>query len=258
MKEIMLSTAALFIFCATTFIFFISQYYTEIVKKNKPSKTIFYIYLFFVVVTQFGFNIGITRVKCNCTQLIISLIGTIFPWLFVFFATVFILIKFPGWKMPFSNTFGYFVVYLFGIKSLLINKILKPVTTHVESNSTSNENPKISTENIKGADYYLAIQHIYDNPSLFINEITPENFEQFWSKFSGALFKSGAEAYKHELKKYIIIKDCIAEFMWYILSGVLSMSISYAYLNNATCTLPTSDSVIKDAEQDGDDVKDDI
>jgi len=258
MKEIMLSTAALFIFCATTFIFFVIQYYNEIIKKYKPNKTIFYIYLFFVVVTQLGFNIGITRIKCNCTQLIISIIGTVFPWLFVFLATVFILIKFPGWKMPFSNTFGYFIVYLLGIKSLLIDKILKPVTTHVESSSSNSDTSNIENETIRGADYYLAIQHIYDNPSLFINEITPENFEQFWSKFSNALFKSGAEAHKHELKTFIIIKDCIAEFIWYILSGVLSMSISYAYLNNATCTLPTSESIINDSNNFIDDVKDNI
>ena len=84
MNEYMLTTAALFIFCLTTFIFFIAQFYNEIVANNKPSKSIFLTYLFFIFFTQLGFNIGITKAKCNCTQLTIAIIGTIFPGLSFF------------------------------------------------------------------------------------------------------------------------------------------------------------------------------
>ena len=243
MKEVMLSTAALFVFCISTLIFFIAHFFSE--KSSKISDTtFFYLYLFFVFFTQLGFNIGITRIKCSCTQLFISFIGTIFPWLLVFFLTIFLLMKFPGWKTPFSNTFGYFIVYIFGIRTLLTDKILKPITTHFETPYKNDSTAEVN--NIKGADYYLAIQHIYDNPSLFINEITPENFEQFWAKFSGPLFKANANAYKYQLKRYIIIKDTVSELIWYLLSGVLSMSISYAYINNATCSLPSASNILKD------------
>ena len=182
----MLSTAALFVFCISTFIFFIAQFYSEKSSKT-PNTTFLYLYLFFVFFTQLGFNIGITRIKCSCTQLFISFIGTIFPWLLVFFLTIFLLMKFPGWKTPFSNTFGYFIVYIFGIRTLLTDKILKPVTTHFESPSKNDSSAEVNN-----------------------------------------------------------IKDIVSELIWYLLSGVLSMSISYAYINNATCSLPSASNILKD------------
>jgi hypothetical protein len=249
MKEVMLSTASLFVFCICTFAFFICQFYTNL-RLKKPMAILFYIYIVVVLFTQFGFNIGITKAKCSHAELGIALIGTIFPWGFVFVMTVLLLNHFPGWKIPFSNTFGYIFVYLLGIRTLLVDKILKPITTYSETPEKHKKDEKdekkreLDLSNLKGADFYLAIQHIYDNPSLFINEITPENYESFWTKFSYALFRGGAENYKDKLKEYIIIKDSISEFIWYLLSGVLSISISYAYINNATCSIPTSGSLL--------------
>ena len=67
---------------------------------------------------------------------------------------------FPGWLIPFSNTFGYGIAKLGGLNNLL-NKILKP--------QDATGNPKLTK----------ALADIYTDRSLLINEIGISNFDTF-------------------------------------------------------------------------------
>ena len=70
------------------------------------------------------------------------------------------LIQFPGWKAPFANTLGYLLLKLSGIERLM-RDILVP-----EDKASQELKP--------------SIRQIYRDQSLLVNEITPQNFEQFW------------------------------------------------------------------------------
>jgi hypothetical protein len=119
---------------------------------------------------------------------------------------------FPGWKSPFSNTFGYLAARLGGIKDAF-NAIL--------TSDISNK----------------ALQAIYEDNSLMINEITPANFEDFWSKMqsSGMISAKVTPDAKDTLYKLVRMKDIVAEFVWYLLAGVLISSITFSYISNSKC-----------------------
>jgi hypothetical protein len=119
---------------------------------------------------------------------------------------------FPGWKSPFSNTFGYLAAKVGGIKDAF-NAILQS---------------KISNTDLR---------LIYEDSSLMINEITPGNFDDFWSKLqsSGMLSEKVSPEAKERLFKLVRMKDIVAEFVWYLLAGVLISSITFSYISNSKC-----------------------
>ena len=123
---------------------------------------------------------------------------------------------FPSWKRPFSNTFGYGLSKLAGVNSILFKILKSPV---------SGDNKLKKT-----------LHNIYSNPSLFINQITPENFDDF-VKNSAFMFVPGA-ARMPEMDKFrsiIRMKDMVSEFVWYMLSGILVTTVSYNSIVNSTC-----------------------
>jgi hypothetical protein len=55
-----------------------------------------------------------------------------------------------------------------------------------------------------------------------------------------SLFRSGVEnnkQLKESLYNVIVLKDVVAEFMWYILGGLLVSSISYNYIITSDCNI---------------------
>jgi len=135
------------------------------------------------------------------------------------------LMVFPGWLIPFSNTFGYGVTKLLGINNLL-NTIFKP---------------KISKTDIKDTNIELmaeALEHIYTDRSLLVNEISQNNFDNFWSNMS-PLFKpnvKGDSILKNKLLGFIRLKDIVAEYIWFMLTGTLVTSVGYNYIVNSGCS----------------------
>ena len=173
------------------------------------------IYLLLLLIIQFWTSALLIQSKCNSINYATVFFSSIVPWFFIIGLMIALLIVFPSWKAPFSNTFGYGLTLLGGIRTLLIKKILK---------SPSNENTT----------YNDAIREIYSDPSLIINEITPNNFEIFWSKMS-PLFQENANLFKESMFKLVILKDLCSEFLWYLLAGLLAISLGYQYLLNAKC-----------------------
>ena len=120
---------------------------------------------------------------------------TLFPWIFIFGSLFVLLMIFPGWKSPFSNTFGYLLAKISGIQSLF-NKMLVPES----SNKT--------------------IAQVYEDNSLIINEVTPSNFNDFWLNFSkNGFFNKEANKFKNQLYNLVNLKDIVSETIWYLLTG---------------------------------------
>ena len=206
----------LIIFFVITLVYFIFQYAT----KEKYSATGFGIYLIVLFLSQIGISVTITKELCGEVHTKAAFIYTILPWAIIFGLLNLMLLIFPGWLGPFSNTFGYFVVSIAGLNGLLGN-ILK------------------SKEQTNDKDLSQTLGKIYDKPSLLINEIPNPyvGFDEFWSKLSaGGLLSSNANNYKDELRNMVRIKFIVSKFLWFALTGLLTVSTSYNYLVKSSCS----------------------
>lgn len=200
-----LSILSLILFIILTIAYSILKYYID-------NKVVTIIYFLLIFITQFSLNISLTDQICGFKQPALAFTTTVFPWTIIFGSLSVIFIMFPGWKSPFSNTFGYLAARVAGIKDAF-NAILPS---------------KISNK---------ALQAIYEDSSLMINEITPGNFGDFWSKMqsSGMLSEKVSPEAKERLFKLVRMKDIVAEFVWYLLAGVLISSITFSYISNSKC-----------------------
>lgn len=207
---------SIIVFLIITIIYFISRYL------NGQSIVHFIIYIITLVVSSLFINMHLTNTLCGSTQFGTAIRVTIFPWLIIFGLLKIMLIQFPGWLIPFSNTFGYGIAGLAGLRKAFID-VLKP---------------KIQTKNKQLSE---ALDVIYKDPSLMINEIpnSTDGFDLFWEESKqGGIIKSGLDNTSDPakaLRKFVELKNIIAEFMWFILTGLLTLSASYNYIINSGC-----------------------
>ena len=239
------ATTGLIFFLILTLIYFIVRYNLEMGQSDTLYTIIYYLG---VLVTQYFINLTAITSRCGNTNYYLAFMVTIVPWVFIFGLLNIMLAQFPGWKAPFSNTFGYLIANAAGAKDLLIDHILKddfisrltPGKKDKKSNEEDNQSGgrrRQSKSQIGGDVDKLAIeavQHIYSDPSLLLNEITPDTYEQFWNKMT-PLFKNGADEYKPELYKLIELKELVSEGLWYMLTGSLITSVSANYIMNGDC-----------------------
>ena len=221
-------TTALFWFLIITTIYFAIKYN---VTDSSQSKIYFGIYITLLIIGEYIINLSLTDTMCGSRQWNTALLVTLIPWVIIFGILNLVLMIFPGWLAPFSNTFGYGVARLMGVSDLL-DKIFK---AKLEPSATD----KVMVE---------ALEHIYSDKSLLINEITTSNFDRFWTNMS-SLFKSGVADngdLKQQLYGFIRLKDIVAEYMWYLLTGGLVTSVGYNYVVNAGCSQNLKDMKQKD------------
>lgn len=206
-----LSLLSLILFIITTLAYSILKYFLG--KKSLVNVRILTIsYFSLIFITQFFLNLALTDETCGFKQPTLAFTSTIVPWIVIFGSLNVLLMLFPGWKSPFSNTFGYLIARIGGIKDVF-NNILPS---------------KINNK---------ALQAIYEDSSLIINEITPTNFSDFWNKMqtSGMLMSNVSQVAKDSLYNLVRLKDIVAEFTWFILSGILISSITFNYISNSKC-----------------------
>ncbi|MDC1320986.1 hypothetical protein N8261_03405 [Flavobacteriaceae bacterium] len=213
-------SASIVFFLILTLAYSIFKYYT---KSPSMIKIWTGIYFLVLIVVQFFINLSLTNEICGFTQYSIAFRTTIIPWLFIFGTLNVVLMAFPAWLSPFSNTVGYFFTYITGINSFF-KSILK-------DRKTLNLGPK-------QADMMTAINNVYEDKSLIINSMTLSNLPQWWENMkSGGLLKSGVgPSHYDELMSYIKMKTEVAEFIWYALTGTLVTSVSYNSIINSGCT----------------------
>lgn len=211
-------------------------------KTGSQTTTIVYIvYILLLFAGNYMINISITSQLCSGTpQWGTTFIVTFMPWILIFGIINIALVIFPGWLIPFSNTFGYFVVGFFGLKELFDSKII----------SRDGTNRNVNQEKIdNNIDVARALQKIYGNESLLINEIPRDgeteeqkvaNFTDFFNTMSQLkIFKPKTETREAQVELYRLlkIKDIVAEYVWYILAGLLVSSITYNYIVNVGCDI---------------------
>lgn len=186
------------------------------------------VYILLLIVGEYFINLNLTNAICGSNQWSTALLVTILPWVVIFGVLNLILLVLPGWLSPFSNTFGYGIAKLAGLKGIT-DKIFK---SQMELGSIQNEKQPGGIEK--------ALAQIYTDQSLLINEVTPDNFNKFWDEMT-PLFNKGADQYKEDLRDMVRLKDIVAQFIWYMLTGGLVTSVGYNYIVNSACTLSSAE-----------------
>jgi hypothetical protein len=165
------------------------------------------------------------------------------------------LIVFPGWLSPFSNTFGYIFVSVATDMKDVFNSILTPQfdlapasqktasggQTGGAGDSTGGlqDSADIPADEIKNKrDIGRALEQIYTDQSILLNELNLDNLDRFWDSFKESrLIRPSAKIEDLEkIRTFLIMKSVIGEFVWLVLCGMLVVSISYNYILNMGCS----------------------
>lgn len=214
---------SIFVYIGVTVVYFAMKYMMP-----EKSTALFIIYFILVLVSQFILNIYLAKQMCNNPSNVgTAAVATIIPWVVIFGLLNLLLTMFPGWLAAFSNTIGYAVASIIGVSSLFTEKLL-------------------NVGDPPNRDALKVIQNILSDPSTIINTLTDENVLDFWNKsVKVELFNGNLEIITnvndlnsplfYELKKYIMLKNLVSYFIWYLLTGILITSISYNYMLSIPC-----------------------
>jgi hypothetical protein len=213
------ATGSLAIFVPVTIVYFILKYYlidSKMSESGALSSIVTIGYLIIIVGYQIAVNISQSAQLCNGTpQVMPAIMYTLLPNFLIFGTLILLLNMFPGWRAPFSNTIGFMVVSVFMGMNGTFNDLL---------------------ETKKGS---KLLEKICTDKSLIINEMTHANYDIFLSNLSkdGILNPkyTTLDAYK-DLWKYIAIKNNIADFIWYTLTGMLVIFTTSNALLDIRCS----------------------
>jgi hypothetical protein len=230
------------------------------------------IYALIILLTQFGLNISAIIEKCggSASQNIgVAALFTFLPWTLIFGIVLAVLIVFPGFKSAFSDVIGYF--YISDKAHILFSEMLAikgDVANTIESLPT-NEKPAASStadaliklcgnmgilinqivpSNFK--DYWQLLQPLMKPAEMLASQPLYQNFikterekEQEKAKEgegvktiqAGGQPNTASDYYRDELLKLVVSRDNVGEFMWYLYSGVLVISIVQYYILSRGC-----------------------
>lgn len=224
--------------------FFFVETWNKYGKSQLLSYCMFFLYTVTLILMQFTYSQGVLEERCsypyNQLNQFKLFIYVLFPNVMIFMLMFAILKIFPGWKAPFSNTFGYFLAYTMGISktfSSLLNQ-----------------------KNEKSTSAFASVKQIMENKSLMINQFTVDNFAETFNEFiKNDLFTvSNKESYANNqtiidfkesaknstefeyIKKLfsaVSAKDLVAEHIWYILTGCLVITIVKNTMGDLNCNL---------------------
>jgi hypothetical protein len=201
------------------------------------------IYVLMVILIQFIVNSSIVTSNCggNITENMgVAGVLTFLPWTLIFGVLVLILTIYPGFKTAFSDVVGYFYV------SSSANKLLTELLINKDIEKKILEDPNMTPEKKQALESAAdAIIKICGNTSIIINQIVPENFDNYWNILKPLMKDKyqldGQEAIKakNELFEIVVTRDNVGEAMWYIYTGILLTSIVQLKITTRGCSSNT-------------------
>ena len=262
----------LIVFILTTILYFVSikpevKYDTLETPQSLKGLAI---YALIILLTQFGLNVSAIIEKCggSASQNIgVAALFTFLPWTLIFGIVLAVLIAFPGFKSAFSDVIGYF--YISDKAHILFSEMLAikgDVANKIESLPTSEKTAASSTAD--------ALIKLCGNMGILINQIVPSNFKDYWQLLQplmkpnamletqhlyqnfikterekeqesagptleqnqkGGQPNTASDYYRDELLKLVVSRDNVGEFMWYLYTGILVMSIVQYYILSRGC-----------------------
>jgi len=107
-------TASILVFLFLTLGYSTLKYFT----KDETSMNIWtWMYIALLMIAQFVINMNLTKEICGFNQFGVALWTTLVPWTLIFGILFLLILVFPSWLSPFSNTIGYAMCYITGISS---------------------------------------------------------------------------------------------------------------------------------------------
>ena len=245
------SSVAIFFFLT---VFGAYSYYKHS-KKGILSGGITFLFFLVLIIGEYFINLAMSKDICGFDQEKTALLATVLPWFIVLGVLKAALIVFPGWLSPFSNTFGYIFVSVATDMKDVFNSILTPQfdlapasqktasggQTGGAGDSTGGlqDSADIPADEIKNKrDIGRALEQIYTDQSILLNELNLDNLDRFWDSFKESrLIRPSAKIEDLEkIRTFLIMKSVIGEFVWLVLCGMLVVSISYNYILNMGCS----------------------
>jgi hypothetical protein len=187
-------------------------------------------------------------------------IFTFIPWTLIFGVTIIILVIYPGFKSAFSDVIGYYWISN-QANDLLVELLMQQNVedslakgTTPAAAATPAAAPEANTvggknTSQKGGDDKQAIREVADlilklcgNTSILINQMTPRNFEPYWSLLTPLKkpkYQNDSAAETQTLKKQLfdltVTRDNIGETLWYVYTGLLLTSIVQLKITTRGC-----------------------
>jgi hypothetical protein len=231
-------------------VIFAAYSYYKFTKHGVLSAGITFVFFLVLLIGEYFINLAMSKDICGFDQTKTALWATVLPWFLVLGALKAALVVFPGWLSPFSNTFGYIFVSVATDLKDVFNNILtpqfdlapKPAGDGKQTGggggdgSSSTDIPKDDVANKR--DIGRALEQIYTDQSILLNELNLDNLDRFWDSFKESrLLRASAKVEDlDKIRKFLMMKDIVGEFVWLVLSGLLVVSISYNYILNIGCS----------------------
>ena len=240
-------------------VLFAGYCYYKFTKNGNLSAGITFLFFLVLLIGEYFINLAMSKDICGFDQDKTALWATVLPWFFVLGALKAALIVFPGWLSPFSNTFGYIFVSVATDLKDVFNNILTPqfdlepkpagsggakqtggdggVDNQIGGAAESSADiPKDDVANKR--DIGRALEQIYTDQSILLNELNLDNLDRFWDSFkeSRLLRPSAKVEDLDKIRKFLLMKNIVGEFVWLVLCGLLVVSISYNYILNIGCS----------------------
>ena len=168
-----------------------------------------------VIIFMYFINMAILQDYCGNVNTVTILIATLLPWIFIFGSIMIILSKVPSWLTPFSNTLGLLVVRFAGCNTAFLEML----------------NPQEKVNN--------SLHYVYSDPSLLVNRFTMVNFDKTIDTLSHIIDKTNV-AKIAEFKQFVKLKELVSEWIWYVLTASITISVSYNTLISRKCTKTTA------------------
>ena len=223
------------------------------------------VYLLLVMVVQFIVNSSIIAKKCGGSiseNMGAAGMFTFIPWTLIFGVTIIILVIYPGFKSAFSDVIGYYWISN-KANDLLIELLVQqnvedslakgtaPPTTDAAAASPDTTSTGGGKNIQKGGDDKQAIREVADlilklcgNTSILINQMSPRNFEPYWSLLTPLKkpkYQNDNSAETQSLKKQLfdltVTRDSIGEILWYVYTGLLLTSIVQLKITTRGCAM---------------------
>jgi len=265
------SSVAIFYFLA---VFGAYSYYKH-TKKGVLAGGITFMFFLVLIIGEYFINLAMSKDICGFDQEKTALIATVLPWFLVLGVLKAALVVFPGWLSPFSNTFGYIFVSAVTDLKDVFNNILTPQFDLAPASQKGSsvmsgggggggeqrnqiggvntgslqDSADIPSDEIKNKrDIGRALEQIYTDQSILLNELNLDNLDRFWDSFKESrLIRVSAKVEDLEkIRTFLIMKSIVGEFIWLVLCGLLVVSISYNYILNMGCSFTPEQQKIRD------------
>lgn len=190
------------------------------------SIAVFVLVLFIHSFNEFSFNCSSVKSKSGVewftSAMSMTFQYTMAPVLVMFISIVVLVLNVPVWSSPFSNTVGYFAVK--SEVASLMDSVLKKPTDDGLSPVKRN-----------------LLEKLYSDRSLFINILTPENFDQTYDNLMSDRDivsdqnVADLDDTKMLIRDQVNVKTAIGQMIWLCLAGLTTISTISTNVNSIDC-----------------------